>query len=185
MIPSDTSIKKSKNEKKTSKPTPPVNPQWVLNTRNSTLSRPDNNEVLRVGDCVVLHGADKSLSYIGRVLKFSRSRSTQQDLVRLKWYYSPQETPVGLQSDDLPVSLPKISFHILIELVAFLQGALYESTHIDDNPIATIRRKGTIYQSYDDYVQKTESGKRREDTDFYLVGRYDPISGELQRFADK
>jgi hypothetical protein len=26
-------------------------------------------------------------------------------LVKLKWYYSPQETPVGLHENDLPVSV--------------------------------------------------------------------------------
>ena len=74
---------------------------------------------------------------------------------------------------------------LIIELVALLQGALYESTHVDENPIATIRHKGTVYQSFDEYVQKTDSGQRRKDTDFYLVGHYNPISGELQRFTDK
>jgi hypothetical protein len=104
IIPSNTSIKKAKKEKQRSKSPPPVIPQWTLNTRNTAITRADTKEIFRIGDCVVLHGADKSLSYIGRVLKFSRNRSTQQDSVRLKWYYSPQETPVGLQSDDLPVS---------------------------------------------------------------------------------
>jgi hypothetical protein len=79
-------------------------PQWTLNTRTSTIRRHDNKEILRVGDCVVLHGVDKSLSYIGKVLKFYHNKSTQQDLVRLKWYYSPQETPIGLHKNDLPVS---------------------------------------------------------------------------------
>ena len=74
---------------------------------------------------------------------------------------------------------------LIIEPVALLQGALYESTHVDENPIATIRHKGTVYQSFDEYVQKTDSGQRRKDTDFYLVGHYNPISGELQRFTDK
>jgi hypothetical protein len=99
----NTSSSKRVKKEKTSSST--LVPQWILNNRNSTICRHDTKEVLRVGDCVVLHGADKSLSYIGKVLNFHRNRSTQQDLVKLKWYYSPQETPVGLHENDLPVSV--------------------------------------------------------------------------------
>jgi hypothetical protein len=38
------------------------------------------------------------------VIKFYHNKSNQQDFVRLKWYYSPQETPIGLQENDLPVN---------------------------------------------------------------------------------
>lgn len=79
-------------------------PQWTLNTRTSTICCHDNKQTLHVGDCVVLHGVDKSLTYIGKVLKFYRNKSTKQELVRLKWYYSPQETPIGIHENDLPVS---------------------------------------------------------------------------------
>lgn len=66
-----------------------------------------------------------------------------------------------------------------------IKGALYESTHIDENLIATVRYKGTIYDSYDDYVKKTNHGKKRRDTDFYIVGQYNPTTGDLQRYEDK
>lgn len=66
-----------------------------------------------------------------------------------------------------------------------MQGALYESTHIDENLISTIRYKGTIYESYDDYVKKTNYGKRRKDTDFYVVGHYNPTTGDLKRYDEK
>jgi hypothetical protein len=82
-----------------------VVPQWTLNPRNSTICRHDKKQILRVGDCVVLHGVEKSLSYIGKVLKFYHNKSSEQDLVKLKWYYSPQETPIGLHENDLPVSI--------------------------------------------------------------------------------
>ncbi len=62
---------------------------------------------------------------------------------------------------------------------------MYESTHVDDNPISTIRSKGTIYASFDDYIRKTNSGKKRKETDFYLVGHYNPTTGKLQRYDKK
>ncbi|CAF3311065.1 unnamed protein product [Rotaria socialis] len=164
-LTTNSSSKRIKIEKPACSSTVEV-PQWTLNIRNSSICRHDTKQVLRVGDCVVLHGVDKSLSYIGKVLKFYRNKSTQQDLVRLKWYYSPQETPIGLHKNDLP-------------------GGLYESTHIDENPIATIRYKGTIYGSYDDYVKNTDYGKKRQETDFYLLGQYNPISGDLKRYDDE
>ncbi len=80
-----------------------VVPQWTLNSRNSTICRHDKKQTLHIGDCVVLHGIEESLSYIGKVLKFYHNKSTEQDLVRLQWYYSPQETPLGLHENDLPV----------------------------------------------------------------------------------
>jgi hypothetical protein len=82
-----------------------VVPQWTLNSQNSTICRHDKKQIIRVGDCVVLHGVDKSLSYIGKALKFYHNKSTEQDLVKLKWYYSPQETPLGLHENDLPVNI--------------------------------------------------------------------------------
>ncbi|CAF1397952.1 unnamed protein product [Adineta ricciae] len=138
-------------------------PPWTLNFRNSTIRRHDNKETIRVGDCIVLHGVDKSLSYIGKVLRFYHNKSTEQDMVKIQWYYSPHETPKGLRKTDLT-------------------GALYESTHIDENPIASIKYKGTIYESYDDYVKATDYGKRRGEADFYLVGHYNPTSGTLKRY---
>ena len=109
---SDTSlsVKRFKSEKPSSSSTPAI-PQWTLNHRNSTVCRHGSREVLRTGDCIVLHGANQSLSYIGKVLRFYRNRTTQQDLVRLKWYYSPQETPVGVHENDLPVSRPIAYMH--------------------------------------------------------------------------
>jgi hypothetical protein len=97
---SNSSVKKERTLSSSSK----LVPQWTLNTRHSTICRHDNKQILRVGDCVVLHGIDQSLSYIGKVLKFYHNKLNQQDSVRLKWYYSPQETSIGLQENDLPVS---------------------------------------------------------------------------------
>jgi len=138
-------------------------PSWSFDSRTSSIVRQDTKEIIRLGDCVVLHGVDKSISYIGKVLKFYRNRTTEQDCVRLQWYYSPEEIPKGFHKKNLP-------------------GALFESTHIDENPIATVRFKGTIYSSFDDYVTKTNYGQNRKDTDFYLVGHFNPTTGELKRF---
>lgn len=79
-------------------------PPWTLNTRNSILRRHDHRETIRIGDCVVLHGVDKSLSYIGKVLKFFFDKASEQNMVRIQWYYSPQETPKGVRKNDLAVS---------------------------------------------------------------------------------
>ena len=100
---SSSSVQKRSLSKKPPKPVDVI-PSWTLNTRTSTITRQDTKEIIRVGDCVVLHGAEKSLSYIGKVLKFYRNRSTEQDLVRLQWYYSPEEIPQGQHKNNLPVS---------------------------------------------------------------------------------
>ncbi|UJR28903.1 hypothetical protein I4U23_010121 [Adineta vaga] len=161
-----TSTTTSLKRLKSAKTSPIILPLWTLNSRNSSLRRYDNKETILIGDCVVLHGVDKSLSYIGKVLKFYHNKSIQQDVVKIQWYYSPHETRKGVRKTDLP-------------------GALYESTHIDENPIASIKYKGTIYESYDDYVNKTDYGQRRNETDFYLVGHYNPTTGTLKRYNDK
>jgi hypothetical protein len=112
----NSSVKKVKQTKSSSASSIVV-PRWTLNHRNLTICRHDKKQILRAGDCVVLHGVDKSLSYIGKVLKFYHNKSTEQDLVRIKWYYSPQETSMGLHENDLPVSIEifiKIKFRVLI-----------------------------------------------------------------------
>ena len=106
------SLKRISNREKSSNKVP----QWTLNLRNSTVIRHDKKQTLHVGDCVILHGVENSLSYIGKVLKFYQNKSTKQDLVRLKWYYSPEETPIGRQENDLPVSWIKRSFFRLFLL---------------------------------------------------------------------
>lgn len=173
---SQSSLKRISNREKSSNKVP----QWTLNLRNSTVIRHDKKQTLHVGDCVVLHGVENALSYIGKVLKFYQNKSTKQDLVRLKWYYSPEETPIGRQENDLPVSWAKRSFFSIISLR--FQGALYESTHVDENPISTLRYKGTIYASFDDYVKETDDGRKRKEHDYYLVGHYNPTTGKLQRY---
>jgi len=110
-INTNSSAKKLKRVKSSSSSSAIVVPQWTLNPRNLTICRHDKKQTLHAGDCVVLHGVDKTLSYIGKVLKFYHNKSTEQDLVRLKWYYSPQETPIGLQENDLPVSI-----HVFIKI---------------------------------------------------------------------
>ena len=111
-------------------------PQWTLNLRNSTAIRHDKKQTLHVGDCVILHGAEHSLSYIGKVLKFYQNKSTKQDLVKLKWYYSPEETPIGRQETDLPVSSNNESFPMTISISFFSGCSVREYTrgrkcHVD------------------------------------------------------
>lgn len=73
----------------------------------------------------------------------------------------------------------------MIGILIFFQGALYESTHIDENALSTLRYKGTIYASFDDYMKKTDGGRKRKEHDYYLVGHYNPTTGKLQRYKTK
>ncbi|CAF0931456.1 unnamed protein product [Didymodactylos carnosus] len=131
----------------------------VKQTLYRSISRGD--ELVTIGDCVIFNGRKKNLSYIGKVLKFYQTRN--EDIVKVSWYYSPQETSMGLIDQDLP-------------------GALYESNHTDVNLIHTIHRRATIY-SYSDFIKRTSFGRLCNENEFYLVGHYDPITQGLERYV--
>ncbi|KAE8576032.1 hypothetical protein XENTR_v10004026 [Xenopus tropicalis] len=117
-------------------------------------------ETLHVGDCAVFLSAGRpNLPYIGRIESMWESWGGNM-VVKVKWFYHPEETKLGKRHSDG-------------------KNALYQSSHEDENDVQTISHKCQVVsrQQYD----KLSHNKRYQDRQnlYYLAGTYDPGTGRL------
>ncbi|KAM4691750.1 BAH and coiled-coil domain-containing protein 1 [Rhinophrynus dorsalis] len=117
-------------------------------------------EALHVGDCAVFLSAGRpNLPYIGRIESMWESWGGNM-VVKVKWFYHPEETKLGKRHSDG-------------------KNALYQSSHEDENDVQTISHKCQVVsrQQYD----KMSHSKRYQDRQnlYYLAGTYDPGTGRL------
>jgi len=63
-----------------------------------------------------------------------------------------------------------------------IQGALYQSSHEDENDVQTISHKCDVL-SYTEYVrrrhQQSATTEHRRNNVYYLAGTYEPIAGRI------
>lgn len=117
-------------------------------------------EALHVGECAVFLSAGRpNLPYIGRIESMWESWGGNM-VVKVKWFYHPEETKLGKRHSDG-------------------KNALYQSSHEDENDVQTISHKCQVVsrQQYD----KMSHSKRYQDRQnlYYLAGTYDPGTGRL------
>ncbi|XP_053562788.1 BAH and coiled-coil domain-containing protein 1 isoform X2 [Bombina bombina] len=117
-------------------------------------------EMLHVGECAVFLSAGRpNLPYIGRIENMWESWGGNM-VVKVKWFYHPEETKLGKRHSDG-------------------KNALYQSSHEDENDVQTISHKCQVVsrQQYD----KMSHSKRYQDRQnlYYLAGTYDPSTGRL------
>ncbi|KAG8446493.1 hypothetical protein GDO86_014085 [Hymenochirus boettgeri] len=117
-------------------------------------------ETLHVGDCAVFLSAGRpNLPYIGRIESMWESWGGNM-VVKVKWFYHPEETKLGKRHSDG-------------------KNALYQSSHEDENDVQTISHKCQVVsrQQYN----KLSQNKRYQDRQnlYYLAGTYDPGTGRL------
>lgn len=118
-------------------------------------------ETVRVGDCAVfLSPGRPQLPYVGRVESLWESWSSSM-VVRVKWFYHPEETRLGKRHRDG-------------------KNALYQSSHEDENDVQTISHRCQVVSrtEYDHLVHERKSGNTVNDL-FYLAGTYEPTTGQL------
>nr|CAD7444495.1 unnamed protein product [Timema bartmani] len=122
-------------------------------------------ETIMVGDCAVFLSTGRpDRPYIGRIESMWESWGTNM-VVRVKWFYHPEET-IGC-----PTSLK-------------YPGALFESPHVDENDVQTISHKCEVLP-LDGYTERLGSEPHRYSTIYdnndiyYLAGYYDPTSNHL------
>ncbi|XP_057391859.1 BAH and coiled-coil domain-containing protein 1 isoform X3 [Balaenoptera acutorostrata] len=118
-------------------------------------------ETLRIGDCAVFLSAGRpNLPYIGRIESMWESWGSNM-VVKVKWFYHPEETKLGKRQSDGK------------------QNALYQSCHEDENDVQTISHKCQVV-GREQYEQMTRSRKYQDRRDlYYLAGTYDPTTGRL------
>lgn len=116
-------------------------------------------ETVRVGDCAVfLSPGRPQLPYVGRVESLWESWSSSM-VVRVKWFYHPEETRLGKRHRDG-------------------KNALYQSSHEDENDVQTISHRCQVVNraEYDHLMRERKPGANDL---FYLAGTYEPTTGQL------
>jgi len=127
-------------------------------------------ESLTVGDCAVFLSTGRpDRPYIGRIQSMWESWTGNMK-VQVKWFYHAAETEGtakgGGRVEDIKTP-----------------GALFESSHFDENDIQTISHKCEVLQ-FAEFVRRRGDGSVQidvEDTDdlYYLAGEYDPVEGSI------
>ncbi|XP_029692069.1 BAH and coiled-coil domain-containing protein 1 isoform X5 [Takifugu rubripes] len=118
-------------------------------------------DTVRVGDCAVFLSAGRpNLPYIGRIENFWESWTSSM-VVKVKWFYHPEETKLGKRHQDG-------------------KHALYQSCHEDENDVQTISHKCQVVsrEEYECLTRNQKPGGAPPDL-YYLAGTYDPTSGQL------
>lgn len=118
-------------------------------------------ETVHVGDCAVfLSPGRPQLPYVGRVESLWESWSSSM-VVRVKWFYHPEETRLGKRHRDG-------------------KNALYQSSHEDENDVQTISHRCQVVSKaeYDHLMRERKPGTTSNDL-FYLAGTYEPTTGQL------
>uniref|UniRef100_A0A665WAH3 BAH domain and coiled-coil containing 1b n=1 Tax=Echeneis naucrates TaxID=173247 RepID=A0A665WAH3_ECHNA len=118
-------------------------------------------ETVRVGDCAVfLSPGRPQLPYVGRVESLWESWSSSM-VVRVKWFYHPEETRLGKRHRDG-------------------KNALYQSSHEDENDVQTISHRCQVVSraEYDHLMRERKPVNATNDL-FYLAGTYEPTTGQL------
>ncbi|KAE8283240.1 BAH and coiled-coil domain-containing protein 1 [Larimichthys crocea] len=118
-------------------------------------------DTVRVGDCAVFLSAGRpNLPYVGRIENFWESWTSNM-VVKVKWFYHPEETKLGKRHRDG-------------------KHALYQSCHEDENDVQTISHKCQVV-SREEYECLTRNQKPNSTSPdlYYLAGTYDPTTGQL------
>ncbi|XP_061604417.1 BAH and coiled-coil domain-containing protein 1 isoform X2 [Phyllopteryx taeniolatus] len=118
-------------------------------------------EAVKVGDCAVFLSAGRpNLPYIGKIENFWESWTSSM-VVKVKWFYHPEETKQGKRQRDG-------------------KHALYQSCHEDENDVQTISHKCQVV-SREEYESLTRNQKPNSTSPdvYYLAGTYDPTTGQL------
>ncbi|XP_066292516.1 trinucleotide repeat-containing gene 18 protein-like isoform X5 [Branchiostoma lanceolatum] len=123
------------------------------------------HEIIRVGDSAVFMSTGRpNLPYVGRIENLWESWGGNM-VVKVKWFYHPEETMVGRRACDGKM-------------------ALYQSSHVDENDVQTISHRCEVV-SPDEYERKAKSKRNQDDLDdlYYCAGTYDPTNGALQNVS--
>uniref|UniRef100_A0A8C1I586 BAH domain and coiled-coil containing 1b n=1 Tax=Cyprinus carpio TaxID=7962 RepID=A0A8C1I586_CYPCA len=118
-------------------------------------------DTVQVGDCAVFLSAGRPhLPFIGRIESLWESWSSNM-VVKVKWFYHPEETKLGKRHRDG-------------------KHALYQSSHEDENDVQTISHKCQVVSraEYERLSRIRKPNSNSQDL-YYLAGTYDPTSGQL------
>lgn len=142
-------------------------------------------EMIRIGDCAVFLSAGRpNLPFIGRIQSMWESWGSNM-VVRVNWFYHPEETNPGKKLTDKKnwdqmcgQSLPA-ALHSSIQRKDFMERALYQSSHSDENDVQTVSHKCLVV-SVEEYERMTHTRRYADSEDlYYLAGTYEPTTGMI------
>ena len=126
-----------------------------------------DDETMHVGDCAVfLSTSLPDRPYIGRIHSMWQTAAGNMK-VQVRWFYHPAEvegTAVGGgRVEDIKT-----------------KGALFSSSHADENDVQTISHKCQVVQAADFTSGGSDMDMDNSDTDtYYLAGESDPVEGTI------
>ncbi|GFO04213.1 trinucleotide repeat-containing gene 18 protein [Plakobranchus ocellatus] len=114
------------------------------------------SEVINVGDAAIFVSTGRpDFPYIGSIENLWQTASGNM-MVKVRWYYHPEETNSGKKLGDL-------------------KHALFTSTHMDENDVQTIAHKCEVITP----AQFRKRGQQLEPGMYYCAGHYDPVTNAL------
>jgi len=122
-------------------------------------------ETITVGDCAVFLSTGRpDRPYIGRIQSMWESWAGHMK-VQVKWFYHAAETEGtakgGGRVEDIKTP-----------------GALFESSHYDENDVQTISHKCEVVE-YNQLREREAAAEVEEEQVYYLAGQYDPVVGSI------
>uniref|UniRef100_A0AAZ3R044 BAH domain-containing protein n=2 Tax=Oncorhynchus tshawytscha TaxID=74940 RepID=A0AAZ3R044_ONCTS len=142
-------------------------------------------EMIGIGDCAVFLSAGRpNLPFIGKIQSMWESWGSNM-VVRVNWFYHPEETNPGkklhnkknwdqMSGQSLPSSLLSSN-----QRKDFMERALYQSSHSDENDVQTVSHKCLVV-SVSEYETMTLTRRYADSQDlYYLAGTYEPTTGMI------
>lgn len=142
-------------------------------------------EMIGIGDCAVFLSAGRpNLPFIGKIQSMWESWGSNM-VVRVNWFYHPEETNPGKKLHDkknwdqmsgqsLPSSLLSSN-----QRKDFMERALYQSSHSDENDVQTVSHKCLVV-SVTEYDAMSLTRRYADSQDlYYLAGTYEPTTGMI------
>lgn len=123
-------------------------------------------ESLGVGDCAVFLSTGRpDRPYIGRIQSMWESWTGNMK-VQVKWFYHAAETEGTAKGGGRVEDIKTL-------------GALFESSHFDENDIQTISHKCEVLGFSEFISRRTELDCEENEDIYYLAGEYDPVEGSI------
>jgi len=128
-------------------------------------------ETITVGDCAVLLSTGRpDRPYIGRIQSVWESWSGVMK-VQVKWFYHAAETEGTAEGGGRVEDI-------------HMPGALFESSHYDENDVQTISHKCEVLDCKEMRIRSKAEGARgqgdgEDEQLYYLAGQYDPVVGSI------
>ena len=156
---------------------PPQHLLWSWSTEGQKLSPKSrkvhhnsvkkDDETLHVGDCAVFLSTGRpDRPYIGRIDSMWETTAGNMR-VQVMWFYHPAEVEGTAVGGGRVEDIKR-------------EGALFSSSHYDENDVQTISHKCQVLRC-EDFTHLASSGKLDMESNdiYYLAGEYHPVEGTI------